>query len=117
MAKYTIWHNPRCSKSREALKLLEEKQVDIEVVEYLKDPPSSDAIKNICTLLGETPEKMMRTKEDLYRELGLNRATNSPEELFDIMSDNPSLIERPIIVKDNSQAVVGRPPEKVLELF
>ncbi len=115
MSDVTIFHNPRCSKSRAALALLEERGVDAEVVEYLKDSPSRADLERLMGLLGiDDPRAMMRTDEDAYRQLDLAGA--SRDQLLDAMAANPVLIERPIVVRGD-QAVIGRPPEKVLELF
>jgi arsenate reductase len=114
MSKLTILHNPRCSKSREALKILEENGVNAEIVKYLDTPPSEDEIKNILKMLGISARKLMRTKEDIYKELKLKDVTDE-DALIKAMVEHPKLIERPIVIKDG-KAVIGRPPEKVLEL-
>ncbi len=115
MGDITIFHNPRCSKSRAALALLEERGVDATVVEYLKDSPSRDDLEAIMGLLGiEDPRAMMRTGEDAYTQLDLDGA--SRDELLDAMAANPVLIERPIVVRGD-RAVIGRPAEKVLDLL
>ena len=115
MAKVKIWHNPRCSKSREALKLLEEKNADIEVFKYLDETLTKEDIKNILTLLNAKPRDIMRTKEAIYKELGL-KDVEDDEKLIEAMVEHHKLIERPIVIKEN-QAVLGRPPQKVLELI
>jgi arsenate reductase len=111
----TIWHNPRCSKSRQAKGLLEELGVDAEVREYLKEPPTRAELEGLLAALGlEDPRPIVRTGEDAYKQLGL--ADASADELIDAIVDNPILLERPIIVRDGS-AVIGRPPEDVRQLF
>jgi arsenate reductase len=116
MDKVTIWHNPRCSKSRDSLKLLEEKGLDIEVIKYLDEVPSIDELQNILKLLGmSSAQELMRTKEDVYKELKLKEET-SEEALLKAMITNPKLIERPIIIRGD-RAVIGRPIEKVIELL
>jgi arsenate reductase len=111
----TIWHNPRCSKSRQAKALLEELGVDAEVREYLKQPPTRAELEALLAALGlDDPRAMIRSGEDAYKQLGLADAT--ADELLDAMVDNPILIERPIVVRDG-RAVIGRPPEDVTQLF
>lgn len=111
----TIWHNPKCSKSREALKLLEEKGDRFEVFKYLDTPPSREEITALLKKLAVSARELMRPKEDLYKELGL--ATVSDEEkLIDALAEYPKLIERPILI-DGTRAVIGRPVEKVVEFI
>lgn len=114
--KITIYHNTRCSTSRKTLDLLKQKKnVEIEIVEYLKEVPSRAAFKKLLAKLHLKPHDVIRTKEALYREKlsGLNL---NDEEWIDIMLENPVLIERPIVVKDN-RAVIARPVERIEELF
>ncbi|MDH5694647.1 MAG: arsenate reductase (glutaredoxin) [Gammaproteobacteria bacterium] len=111
-----IFHNPRCSKSRQTLALLQEKRIEPSVVEYLNTPPSKEELKKILGMLGISPRELMRKNEDEYKELNLNDPALSDEQLIDAMVAHPKLIERPIVIHDN-QAVIGRPPEKVLELI
>lgn len=115
MSKVAIWHNPKCSKSRQALEIVEQNGCEKEVVKYLEVTPSKDQLKNVLKMLGISPRELMRTKEDLYKELDLKNETND-EKLIDAMVQNPKLIERPIIIKGN-KAVIARPPEKALELL
>lgn len=115
MEKITIWHNPRCSKSRQALSLLEENGCEKEVVNYLELTPSKKELKNLLSMLGISARELMRTKEDLYKELDLKNE-NDEEKLIDAMAENPKLIERPIVIK-NGKAIIARPPEKALELL
>ena len=115
MKKFTIYHNPRCSKSRETLAILEEKKVSPTIVEYLKKPLSKQEIKVLLGRLELSPIEMMRTKEKCFSELGLTK-TSSDATLINAMAENPVLIERPI-VSDGKNAVIGRPPENVLKLL
>ena len=115
MDKYTILHNPRCSKSRQTLAILEEKGAETEVVKYLEETPSIEEIKAILKKLNISARELMRTKEDEYKTLGLKDETDE-EKLIEAMAEHPKLIERPIVIKGD-RAVLGRPPEKVLELF
>lgn len=112
----TIYHNPRCSKSRQTLALLQEKGVDCTVVEYLTTPPSAAQLQTIIQQLGfDSARQLMRTKEVQYKELNL--ADEQDENaLIDAMINHPKLIERPIVVKQD-KAVLGRPPENVLALI
>tara|TARA_Y100001956_G_scaffold46695_1_gene45401 strand:+ start:206 stop:550 length:345 start_codon:yes stop_codon:yes gene_type:complete len=110
-----IIHNPRCSKSRQTLALLEEKGIEPQVVKYLDTPLSVEELKTLYAQLGvDNVRAMMRTKEDVYKELSLSQADD--EALFKAMAENPKLIERPIVV-NNGQARHGRPPEQVLEIL
>ena len=115
MAKVTIWHNPRCSKSRNSMTFLEEKGVDAEVVKYLDTPPTKEELKTLLSQLGMSARELMRTKEDIYKELGLKEVEDE-EKLIEAMVANPKLIERPIVIKDG-KAVIGRPIENVVELL
>ncbi|MFH6953521.1 arsenate reductase (glutaredoxin) [Pseudoalteromonas sp. XMcav1-K] len=111
-----IFHNPRCSKSRETLALLEENAVSPEIVEYLKDVPSAHDIKQLLSLLNfDSARQLMRTKETIYKELNLKDET-SEDALIDAMVANPKLIERPIVI-NNGKAAIGRPPESVLAII
>ena len=115
MANVTIWHNPRCSKSRNAVALLEEQGIEAEVVKYLDTPPNKDEIKAVLKMLGITARELMRTKETLYKELGLKDVTDE-EKLIDAMVQNPKLIERPVVIKEG-RAAIGRPIENIIELL
>ena len=110
----TIYHNPRCSKSRETLKLIEEAKQPVEVIEYLKTPLDITTINHLITLLAIKPIDMMRTKEDEFKALNLKNANDNT--LINAMVNNPKLIERPIVT-DNNKAIIGRPPENVLTLW
>jgi len=116
MSTVTIYHNPRCSKSRQALQLLRERGIEPTVVEYLKHPPDERQLKRLLKLLGMTPRELMRNKEEEYRALGLDEPTLSPDALIKAMAEHPVLIERPIVVA-GERAAVGRPPEKVLDVL
>jgi arsenate reductase len=112
----TIYHNPRCSKSRQTLALLEARGVSPVIVEYLKTPPSADDLKAILKKLGLKPQDIVRTKETRYAELGLKERSVSDDELLALLSENPILIERPIVVA-GKKAAIGRPPETVLAIL
>lgn len=111
----TIWHNPKCSKSREALKLLEEKMGDFEIYKYLDTPPTRSDIVVLLQKLGVSARELMRTKEEIYKELGLAKVSDE-EKLIDAICENPKLIERPILI-ENNRAVIGRPVEKIIEFL
>ena len=112
----TIYHNPRCSKSRQTLKLLQDHDVDIAIVEYLKTPPNAEQLSRILALLDLEPRELMRTGEPAYRENGLDDETLERGELIEAMIRHPILIERPIVIADG-KARIGRPPESVLEIL
>ncbi|NLR92634.1 arsenate reductase (glutaredoxin) [Flammeovirga agarivorans] len=109
-----IWHNPRCSKSRESLNLLKEGSNDIEIREYLKDTPSKEEVTEIINLLGIKPLELIRKGEAIFKE-NFKGKDLSDDEYIQAMVDFPKLIERPIVIKDN-KAVIGRPPSLVLDL-
>ncbi|MCZ6619003.1 MAG: arsenate reductase (glutaredoxin) [Gammaproteobacteria bacterium] len=116
MNKVTIYHNPRCSKSRQTLTLLEEHGIVPEVIEYLQTPPDPRELGEILALLEFAPRELMRKKEAPYTELNLADTSKSEAELIDAMVNNPILIERPIVVVDG-KAAIGRPPERVLAIL
>jgi arsenate reductase (glutaredoxin) len=117
MAKARIYHNPNCSKSRQTLTLLEGRGVELDVVLYLEAPPSVDELDRILTALGREPLAVIRTKEALFKELGLSADDERPRAAWlRLMTENPILIERPIVVV-GERARLGRPPEDVLELL
>lgn len=110
----TIYHNPRCSKSRQTLALIEESNHDVTIVEYLKKPLSVSEVEHLVALLKISPREMMRTKEAEYKTLNLDNADDA--SLIAAMASTPKLIERPIVT-DNTNAIIGRPPENVLSLL
>lgn len=115
MQDITIWHNPRCSKSRNAIALLEEKNIDAKVVKYLDECPSENEIKNVLNLLEMKAEALLRKGEEIYKELNLSEV-NDEDKLIKAMAQNPKLIERPIIIRGN-KAVIARPIENLEELL
>jgi len=110
----TIYHNPRCSKSRQTLALIEEKGVTPKIIEYLDTPPSADELKGILSKLGKTAADIVRKKE--AKEEGIDLDALSETALIEALASHPRAIERPIVVKGN-RAVLGRPPENVLEIL
>ncbi|MDG2394105.1 MAG: arsenate reductase (glutaredoxin) [Thalassotalea sp.] len=116
MSTLTIYHNPRCSKSRQTLQLLTDANADVEIVEYLKTPPTAEKITNILALLNIAPRALMRTKEAEYKEQNLSNEELTDTQLIAAMIATPKLIERPIVVT-KTQACIGRPPENALALL
>jgi arsenate reductase len=113
---YTYYHNPRCSKSRQGLALLEEKGVKLKIKEYLKDGLSQKEVKELSDKLNRSPEEFIRKKEQLYKDLDLKNQTPKLKEWQKILSENPSLLERPILV-GKTKAAIGRPPEDLLTIL
>ncbi len=111
-----IYHNPRCSKSRQTLQLLQERGVEPEVIEYLKNPPSHPELSAILDMLEMEPRDLMRKNESEYKENNLDDNSLDRQTLIEAMVNHPILIERPIVVA-NDKAAIGRPPEKVLEIL
>lgn len=112
----TIYHNPKCSKSRQTLELLQQNGITPTVIEYLKTPPTAETLKEILSQLGMAPRDLMRKKEDSYKELRLDDPYLSENTLINAMIQNPILIERPILLA-NDKAALGRPPEQVLDIL
>ena len=110
----TIYHNPRCSKSRQTLDLLRERGIEPEIIEYLVTPPSAEELKNILGLLGKSPRDIMRKKET--KEAGLDDPALDDEALIAGMAANPKVIERPIVL-NGGKAALGRPPESVIDIL
>lgn len=111
-----IYHNPRCSKSRETLQLLETHAAKPEVVEYLKTPPDAKELDRLLKMLGLEPRELMRKGEAEYKESGADNPDLNRAQLIALMVQHPKLIERPIVVS-NGKAALGRPPERVLEIL
>ena len=112
----TIYHNPKCSKSRQTLELLKENGITPTVIEYLQTPPTAEALKSILAKLGMAPRDLMRKKEDIYAESELDNPSLSDDALIEFMIQHPILIERPIVLA-NGKAALGRPPEQVLDIL
>lgn len=111
-----IYHNPRCSKSRQTLQILEDKGVQVDIIEYLKQAPSKTELVDVLSLLGLSPRQLMRKGESIYKELNLADESLSDDTLLAAMLENPILIERPIVIA-NGKAAIGRPPESVLDII
>jgi arsenate reductase len=114
--KAIIWHNPRCSKSRGALQILQEQGIPVEERRYLDNPPSTQDLNEVLKLLNVAPSAIVRTKEAEYKELGLQDKDLSHDEWLAVLNEHPHLIERPIVIY-KGRAIVARPPEKVLEIL
>ena len=114
-AQVTIYHNPRCGKSRDTLALIAEAGIEPEIVEYLKTPPTRETLRGLLRKLGIKPEQLVRKGEEVYKQKFAGRALTD-EQWLDALAKNPILIERPIVVK-GAKAVIGRPPENVLSLL
>jgi arsenate reductase len=116
MSQYRIYHNPRCSKSRQTLGMLEEKGIQPDVILYMESPPSANQLEQVIRQLGISARELLRRGEDEYRELNLAEPALTDSQLIEAMVSHPKLIERPIVIK-GSRAVLGRPPENVLTLI
>jgi arsenate reductase len=112
----TIYHNPRCTKSRQTLELLRGRGIEPEIIEYLATPPSKSKLKEILKLLGKEPRELMRRKEAAYKDAGLDDPALTKDALVAAMVESPILIERPIVLA-NGKAALGRPPEDVLAIL
>jgi len=115
MQTIKVWHNPRCAKSRDALKILEENNTPSEIVKYLDSVPSAEEITNTLEMLNLSAREMMRTTEDIYKELNLKEEINEVK-LIEAMANNPKLIQRPILFKDG-KAIIGRPASVIAEFL
>ena len=116
MSKVVIYHNPRCSKSRQTLALLEERGIEPQIIEYLKEPPDEATLKGMLRKLGIEAKELLRRKEPPFKELGLADKLDDADALVAAMAAHPVLIERPIVVVGR-KARLGRPPEQVLEIL
>ncbi|HAA77181.1 TPA: arsenate reductase (glutaredoxin) [Candidatus Latescibacteria bacterium] len=111
-----IYHNPRCSKSRESLRLLRARGIEPRVIEYLKEPPDADELSRVLGMLGMQPHDLIRSREDAYLEHDVAGLKQKPTQLIQAMIEYPILIERPIVIRGN-KARIGRPPEQILEIL
>lgn len=116
MSDVTLYHNPRCSKSRQALEMLRGRGIEPQIVEYLKTPPSIEELDRILRMLNLEPRELMRRKESVYKDLALDDGSLDRHSLLQAMVEHPILIERPIAIA-NGRAALGRPPEDVLEVI
>ena len=116
MHNFTIYHNPRCSKSRQTLELIKANGIEPEIVLYLENPPSKSRLSELVDFMQIKPRDLLRKGEDEYKTHNLQDMSLDDSEIIKVMSENPKLIERPIVVSNN-QAIIGRPPENVLKLI
>lgn len=116
MSDYIIYHNPRCSKSRQTLELIEQQDIKPTIRLYIKDPLAVAELKDLLKLLDMTPRQLLRTKEAAYKDMGLDNAELSDDDIILAITKEPKLMERPIVTS-GSRAIIGRPPENVLEIL
>ncbi|MBL1320172.1 MAG: arsenate reductase (glutaredoxin) [Methylophaga sp.] len=116
MSEISIYHNPRCSKSRQTLALIEEQGVKPHIIEYIKTPPTIEELAEVLAQLGFSARDLLRKGEAIYKELNLADKSLTDQQLIEAMCEYPKLIERPIVIH-NGKAKIGRPPESVLELL
>jgi len=114
--KVVIYHNPRCSKSRETLQILADNGIDAEVIHYLEDPPTPQELKRIIDMLGIPARDLLRATEQVYKDAELDDDSLSDEEIIDSICEYPALMQRPIVIAGN-RAIMGRPPSRVLEII
>lgn len=112
----SIYHNPRCSKSRATLALLEQRNANLDVIFYLETPPDVDTLRSICDMLNCSIQDIIRTGETIYKETVASGESRTDDDWYRIVATNPILLERPIVIHNNA-AAIGRPPENVLSLF
>jgi len=113
----TLYFNPRCSKSRGALELLNEKGIEPTIVDYMEDPPDIQTLQNLIALLNIPVRSLIRTHEQVFKDAGMDEPDLPDEELIEALSQCPTLLQRPIVVVDDEKAVIARPPEKLLEIL
>lgn len=113
----TIYHNPKCAKSRATLELLRARRIEPTVIEYLKTPPTRSQLDTLLKQLGIEPRALLRTREPEYKQAGLDDPTLSRSAILAAMVKHPKLIERPIVVVNNKKAALGRPPENILKVL
>lgn len=113
----TIYHNPRCSKSRATLQLLEENGVEPDIIEYMKEPPDRATLEKIVSMLGVPVRDLLRTNEQVFKDAGMDDAELTDNDIYEAITQCPTLLQRPIVIVDDSKAALGRPPENVLEIL
>ena len=114
--KTVIYHNPRCSKSRETLQILEDNHLQLDIIEYLEDPPTAQELRRIIALLGISARELLRNTEPVYREAELDDDSLSEDDIIKAICEHPLLMQRPIVICGN-RAIIGRPPGRVLEII
>lgn len=113
----TIYHNPRCSKSRATLELLEQQGIEPQIIEYMKDPPDVETLHKILGLLDLSARDLLRSNEQVFKDAGLDDEDLNEDEILDALSQCPTLLQRPIVIVDDNKAAIGRPPESVLDIL
>jgi len=116
-SKFVIWHNSRCSKSRQMLTFLEEKGVNLEIYKYLEEKPNETEIRRVFGLLGKKSSEVTRMQERFWADIDVNPKFQSDDELFKLLAENPKGIEKPIVIKDNKVAILGRPFENINDIL
>ena len=111
-----MYHNPRCSKSRETLQILEDKNLGPEIIEYLEDPPTPQELENLIQMLGVSARDLLRTTEPVYKDAQLDDDTLTDDEIIEAICEYPALLQRPIVISGD-RAIIGRPPSRVLEII
>ena len=114
--KTVIYHNPRCSKSRETLQIIQDNHVDTEIIDYLDDPPTAEELKRIIAMLGVPARDLMRTTEPVYKDADLDDDSLSDDDIIEAICEFPALLQRPIVIS-GGRAIIGRPPSRVLEII
>jgi arsenate reductase len=114
--KTVIYHNPRCSKSRETLQILQDNNIKPEIINYLEDPPTAHELKKIIAMLGVSARDLMRSTEPVYTDANLNEDSLSENDIIEAICEYPALLQRPIVISQN-RAIIGRPPGRVLEII
>jgi len=113
----TIYFNPRCSKSRQTLELLQQQGIEPEVIEYMKDPPDIETLKKITAMLGLPIRDLLRTTEQDFKDAGMDDADLTDDDIYEAISECPTLLQRPIVIIDNEKAALGRPAENILKIL
>jgi arsenate reductase (glutaredoxin) len=113
----TIYHNPRCSKSRATLQLLEDNGVQPDIIEYMKEPPDRATLEKIVSMLGVPVRDLLRSNEQVFKDAGMDDAELTDNDIYEAITQCPTLLQRPIVIVDDNKAALGRPPENVLEIL
>lgn len=113
----TIYHNPRCSKSRQTLQLLEDQGITPIIIDYMDEPPNKETLQGLVALLGLPVRDLLRTTEQVFKDAGLDENDLTDDDIYEALCECPSLLQRPIVIVDDSRAALGRPPESVLEIL
>lgn len=113
----TLYYNPRCSKSRAALELLEKNDIEPTIIDYMKEPPEVETLEHIVDLLGVPIRDLLRSNEQVFKDAGMDDEDLPEDEILDALSQCPTLLQRPIVIVDDKKAVIARPPERLLEII